>query len=607
MPIPQIKKLIIKNFGCIGNDSVSIDIDKIVVLVGANNAGKSTILKAIEVVTDCLELEESDFHNNCIDPANFPEIEVHSIATDETKPGNEWCKKLSEKTYLIKEKWTWKGTKKAPERVGFNVQEGRFAISSDVEKMPWGINNVAKSKRPKPHRVSTFDEPEVQARAIKSLLKSLLDSAIKSYKSNTKDPQTDYEKIIKALDTLKSSTKHQQQTNIEALEIQANEIISKIFPNHELKITSTNSDIPESIPLLGDEFDVQMGSITGEKFPLEKQGSGSRRTALWTILKLLADKGIKAKKGTKTQHEDLGANSSHILLLDEPEVSLHPLAIANACDVLYELPNSENWQIMIATHSPNFINLSKDHTTVIRVEKNLTNGIETTTLFSPEQTKLDSDDKENLKLVNLFDSHISHAFFGGKVLIVEGDTEYSAFNYIREYESKNHNQNYHDLNIIRARGKVTVASMMKVLNHFKNKYYVLHDSDTPKCQSRRLNKKLSTSTNKVYEIIEMTNPAWSNNNKIKNQMSKNCKVVASLISFEHAYFSEVISNNKPEYCIKKIKSEPEKYNLIKQLLDSILDFSNVSLPENAIEWSDISELESKIPNIVIQGEIEPTE
>lgn len=605
MSIPKIKKLIIKNFGCIGKDPVAIEIDKIVLLVGANNAGKSTILKAIEVVTDCLDLEECDFHNNQVDPKNLPEIEVHSIATNETKPGDEWCQSVSENTYIIKEKWIWKGTKKAPERVGFNVIEGRFAIPSDKEKMPWGINNVAKSRRPKPHRVSTFDEPEIQARAIKSLLKSLLDTAIKSFKSNQNDDKTDYEKILVALDILKNSTKTQQQESVESLEAEANSIISRIFPNHELKITTPDSAIPYSIEILGDEFDVQMGAMNGEKFPLEKQGSGSRRTALWTILKLLADKGIKAKKGTKAQHEELGVNSSHILLLDEPEVSLHPLAIASARDVLYSLPDSENWQIMIATHSPNFIDLTKDHTTVIRVEKNSENGIKTTTLFSPEQTKLDEDDKENLKLMNLFDSHISHAFFGGKILIVEGDTEYSAFNYIRQREASIGNNNYHDLNIIRARGKVTVASMMKVLNHFKNKYYVLHDTDSPKCPSRRLNKDSSTTQNKVYKIVEINNPAWTNNLKIKEQMGENSKVVASLINFESAYFSENISSNKPENSVNKIKTDPDKYNLIKQLLDAILEFEDATLPEGALEWKNISELEQSLPTIQIEEEAEP--
>ena len=188
-------------------------------------------------------------------------------------------------------------------------------------------------------------------------------------------------------------------------------------------------------------------------------------------------------------------------MLDEPEVSLHPTAISNARDVLYSLPDSDNWQVMIATHSPNFIDLTKDHTTVIRVDKDISNDIQATTLYRPDHVKLDKDDKKNLKLMNLFDSHISQAFFGGRTLIVEGDTEYSAFNYIKANELSLGNDKYHDLNIIRARGKVTVASMMKVLNHFKNKYYVLHDTDTQECISKRFNKAKSINGNKFYDTF----------------------------------------------------------------------------------------------------------
>lgn len=609
MSIPKIKKLIIKNFGCIGNDPISVNIDKIVILVGANNAGKSTILRAYEAVTDNLKLDLSDFHNNQVNSNYLPTIELHSIITNENKPGDEWCLAIENTDhFLVREKWTWDSPNKDPSRVGFNVNLNRYAEDSDKEKQPWGMQNKAKSKRPKPHRVSTFDSPEVQALAIKSLLKSILDDQIKEFKLEESE-KTSYQLILDSLIDLRDKIKQDQESEIEQLENSANEIISRIFPNHNLKIVAPPSEKEIKIDLLGDEFEVKMGHVNGEIFPLEKQGSGSRRTALWTILKLLADKGYKAKitsSKSVSQHEQLGSNSAHILLLDEPEVSLHPTAITTARDVLYSLPKSENWQIMIATHSPNFIDLSKDHTTVIRVEKNITDGIETTTLFSPEQTQLDHDDKENLKLINLFDSHISHAFFGGKILVVEGDTEYAAFSYIRELESRNRNQDYDNLNIIRARGKVTVASMMKVLNHFQNKYYVLHDSDTPTCQSRKLNKNLSTPKNKIYDIVEITNPAWTNNNKIKNQMGENSKVVASLINFEHAYFSEIISTNKPEHCIGKIKSDPEKYKLIKQLLDSILDFNEISLPEGAVMWSDISELESLIPRVTNQEETEST-
>jgi ABC-type multidrug transport system fused ATPase/permease subunit len=48
----KVKRLIVKNFRCIGDSPVEIDLDEIVVLVGANNAGKSTILRAYSQTVD---------------------------------------------------------------------------------------------------------------------------------------------------------------------------------------------------------------------------------------------------------------------------------------------------------------------------------------------------------------------------------------------------------------------------------------------------------------------------------------------------------------------------------------------------------------------------
>ncbi|UCM48963.1 ATP-dependent nuclease [Aeromonas caviae] len=592
--VPKIKKLKIKNFGCIGNHQVELDIDNIVVLVGPNNAGKSTILKAYEAVTDCLKLDQDDFHNKQVAIDNYPEIEVHSITVNENKPGDQWCLKLENGSFLVKEKWTWTGTNKEPERIGFNVALNRWAENGDKEKMPWGSNNVAKARRPKPHRVNTFDQPEVQSKAITSLLKSLLEENIQSIRENDDDERTKYESLIDDLKSLRDSSKIIQQDRIQSLEGNANEIISKIFPNHELKINAPESTAPIKIDLLGDEFTIEMGPVGGFTFPLEKQGSGSRRTALWTILKLLADNGIRAKNGgakAQSYHESLGPNTAHVLLLDEPEVSLHPSATEIARDVLYSLPDSDNWQVMVATHSPSFIDLTKDHTTIIRVDKNQDDHIKTTTLFKPDSAQLDKDDKENLKLINLFDSHISEAFFGGKVLVVEGDTEYSAINFIKNTEAEFGNYQYNDLNVIRARGKVTVASMMKVLNHFGKNYYVLHDTDTPEIESKRKNKEKSVGDTIVYDKFKMVNPAWTNNEKILSQKTHNSRVVASIINFEDAYFDETVGSDKPENCIKHIKEEPAMYNKIKSLLDGILEINDTQLPEGATVWSDMHELE----------------
>ena len=317
MSNPKINKLVIKNFGCIGAQGVSVDIDRIVVLVGANNSGKSTILRAFEVVSDCLKLEQEDFFNRQILPGALPEIELHSIVVAENKPGDEWCDLVQAGTWLVKERWTWGGVNVEPRRFGFNVKEKRWALSTDTEQMPWGVNNVAKSRRPKPHRVSTFDSPESQSKATTSLLKSLLEVNIKNLKANDADPSSRYDEIVDSLRSLRDDSKQIQQTSITDIETKANLILEQIFPNCHLKVVAPQSVAPISIDLLGDEFGLEMGVNGGPSFPLERQGSGTQRTALWTILKLLADMGIKAKvagKTAKTFHENVGPNTSHILL-----------------------------------------------------------------------------------------------------------------------------------------------------------------------------------------------------------------------------------------------------------------------------------------------------
>lgn len=45
----KLLRMTVRNIGCIGNEGVEIELDNIVCLVGKNNAGKSTILRAYEL------------------------------------------------------------------------------------------------------------------------------------------------------------------------------------------------------------------------------------------------------------------------------------------------------------------------------------------------------------------------------------------------------------------------------------------------------------------------------------------------------------------------------------------------------------------------------
>jgi putative ATP-dependent endonuclease of OLD family len=295
MTNPRILNLTIRNFGCIGPQGVSVDIDKIVILIGANNAGKSTILRAFEVVTDCLRLEQDDFFNRQIIPDSLPEIVLASVATDENKPGKEWCDPIPDGMYIVKEKWTWAGAGVEPKRVGFNVQLGRWAQQGDPELMPWGSNNVAKARRPKPHRVNTFDDADSQSRAVISLLRTLLESSLRDLKSHPDDPISRHQAIVDSLKILRTDSKKHQEAEIVGVQNSANQVLQRIFPSLVFTIIAPESESDVSIDLLGAEFDIEIAEEGGVSLPLARQGSGTRRTVLWTILKLLADKGFKAK------------------------------------------------------------------------------------------------------------------------------------------------------------------------------------------------------------------------------------------------------------------------------------------------------------------------
>ena len=530
---PRLTKLLIKNFRCIGSTPVNIDLDEIVVLVGANNVGKSSILKAYEVAMSQgsakAKLKLDDFPNNIIDPDNLPEIELHTIIYDNS-PGEQWITTLQNGERLVKERWTWKG-EGDPIRQGWNAQDNSWS-----EKVPWGAPNVANSRRPEPHRVDAFDSPEVQANEIKKLLMNALNERVKNLKTaNQEEEENEYHKLLEKVKELQNNIVQEAQEQIDEVNTELSTLINKVFPSYKIDFDAKPEDnLDKTINLFKSDPQLLMGPEGGYFGSVEKQGSGARRTLLWTALKFISENNQKGK--------DLATVRPHLLLIDEPEICLHPNAIRDACNVLYDLPVSGNWQVMVTTHSPVFIDFSRDNTTIVRVERRENGVIEGTTVFRPDKAQLSDDDKQNLKLLNHCDPYVAEFFFGGKVIIVEGDTEYTAFNYIKTEKP----DLYRDVHIIRARGKATIVSLVKILNHFGSSYSVLHDSDRPLTAAGK------------------GNPAWGNNPNILDAVNSKpdgaeTRLLASLPNFEEAYFGEEIKSEKPYSCNSRKLRRMDKY------------------------------------------------
>lgn len=560
IPRPRLSKLIIKNFRTIGNTPVEIYLDDIVVLVGANNVGKSSILRAYEVAMNTGSkagyLTIDDFPNNIVDSENLPEIEVYTIIS-ENKPGAQWIKTLPNGEMLIREKWTWSSPGVEPKRRGFDVDANAW-----VDKVPWGAPNVANAYRPKVHRIDAFASPETQEAEITGLLHAIIKDKFKNITSpgNTSG-KTDYEILLEQIKGFQKTVAKAVDEETENIEKSINKYLEGVFHNYVISLDAKpESNVEKTYTPFKETPDLFMGPDGGFMSRISAQGSGARRTLMWTALKYIAENGDNDGR-------------PHVLLLDEPELCLHPSAIRDARKTLYDLPQVGNWQVMVTTHSPIFIDLSRDNTTIIRVSRDETDEVKSTVLFRPENAKLSDDDKDNMKLLNVCDPYVHEFFFGGRIVVVEGDTEYTAFSRLKLlYPGE-----YDDVHIIRARGKGVIPSIIKILNQFTSNYGILHDADT------KLTPKGTG------------NPAWTVNTKILSEVNNssdisNTVLIACKTNFEDALLNVTVSKDKPYHTLEKMKTDISFREKVKSLLDALLD-NKIDPPEHCIRWQTLDDIE----------------
>ncbi|WP_229520891.1 ATP-dependent nuclease [Paenibacillus sp. GM2] len=208
--------------------------------------------------------------------------------------------------------------------------------------------------------------------------------------------------------------------------------------------------------------------------------------------------------------------------------------------------------LMISTHSPILIDLSERHTSiqVFRVGEK-----EAIQLYKSVSEQFDDDDIANMKILNYVDSYVNEFFFADKVVIVEGDTEYIAFKHLAKEKGLN-------IHIIRARGKATIVTLMKVLNQFNSSYDVLHDVDNHDKHSSSTLKAQLTNCKKIYS----------------SKQSNNIRVFCSITHFENAIGIGDVSNDQKTKVIYQIlrgqeqdDSKTFKYSEARALIENIFE------------------------------------
>ena len=214
-------------------------------------------------------------------------------------------------------------------------------------------------------------------------------------------------------------------------------------------------------------FNVEMSSNV--RTEISHQGAGMIRAAAFGMLR------FRQKWLSKREDEH---NRALIIAFEEPETYLHPSAANQMRDAIYELSGKES-QIVATTHSPFIIDLSRKPKQVLNSLRCHGHGV-ISSPFNVTETyaKLEGDDKTHVKMILRIDDHIARVFFTKNVIIVEGDTEEIV---IKETLKRLPKEDYlkiiSEFEIIKARGKASIIGLIKYLVAMGIYPIVVHDRD----------------------------------------------------------------------------------------------------------------------------------
>jgi len=495
----QINRLRIHNFRSIID--VELVIQGYVLLVGANNAGKSNVINAIRTFYDDIKWSDNDFPKiGAKDDEAW--IELSYALNDE-----EWSSladnyKSAGDGHLLILKRHFRGKKaKAGQSNIYAIVDGR-----EDNELFYGAKNVGAGKIGNIIYIPAITTPNDQMKTSgPSPLRNMLNFVLK----NIVQGSTAYSAIESAFMEFNREAK-QGNGFLSEITKPINEALSDWNIDLDLSVNQISTDDITKNLVKPSFIDKSLGDCY---FELERFGHGYQRTVMYELIKLAPSFTSDKKKIEKKEFSP----DYNLILFEEPEAFLHPTQQEVMSYNLRRLSESNDQQVIVTTHSQVFVGKNSDQLTqIVRLMK--INGASTIFQLSlddlndlykdgldliaclekyvnsseanedqiKEARKLIgevptdevADQRERFKYQIWLDSEKSAMFFADKVLLVEGATERALINYLIAYQW--HEFNEQKVFVVDALGKYNFHRFMRLFEKFGIPHGVLLDDDHDK-------------------------------------------------------------------------------------------------------------------------------
>jgi len=518
----------------------------IIVLIGENNTGKSSVLEALGLFLSGKQITDTLLFRNKLSDENhaIELIGTFDQLTDTDKQQNAIQGRMYKGQWILKKKY-WINSEKS------KGESKYYSFGEIIRFKDWPENDKSWENWPDPYQLLITEvKTKLKKPTVSKPAKEMLQELVKSkspelieteldwipdpgggggWKSNANSIIPKYISVPAVYDTAVEGKSKERQSMTTYGEILSLLIEKKLSKREEIKklktaikqvkaLFQTDPDNPEwkraqeiiefqkdlsalmsrvitSTAILepGDIsiHDIVLPNTTlmiddGFKTNISGQGHGLQRTLLLSLLQMLVD--YEALVGEQEGDAD-GLSGDEalqrpiIFSIEEPELYMHPQMERKMRDTLYNISESNNYQVICCTHSPVFIDMAEKHTAIVRLEKDESRKVikkqVTKEIFTGE-TAL--DDKKQLRMITEFDPAVNELFFSKRVVLVEGDTEIAVFHRAAGLMGlfDQNPQAKRDTTFINCHGKWTIPLFLEVLNHFKVQYIVFHDEDQGK-------------------------------------------------------------------------------------------------------------------------------
>jgi putative ATP-dependent endonuclease of OLD family len=395
----RISEVTITNF-CSCHD-LSVPLAEFNPIVGYNNSGKSNILRAINWL-----LKKSVLQAHMFQDAGAPlwvagVIENVNLAL---LPPNQ---QQAVTPFLVAGSLKVRRFQPVP---GCPVGQIRVDVFDHAGNRwsdnPAGLDNALAVLFPEPLHIEAMEDAgeDIGKFAAKNTIGLLLKQVLASIHAQNAQAITAMQGAFSQVSAFLAG--QNRMAEVAQFESDASDAIASFFPGLSLHLNFATPSIEEIFKT----STVTLSDVQGAPRPIASFGHGAQRSAQMALIKLLADMTSAA-----------GGNpgGTIVLLIDEPELCLHPQAIELLRESLLQL-STQNFQVIFSTHSPLLIGHSHALQTLM-IYKDANNRTAARQKLQSAATALNDNPAQAEVIFSL--QAAAHLLFSEKVLLVEGKTE----------------------------------------------------------------------------------------------------------------------------------------------------------------------------------------